>query len=160
MMKFSTNLHDLLIQTRMGEKNTSTIFGQIYQSTSELWNKLVPVSVESFVEQVTDEEDTRADRVEIQVESKYEGDEPSYLIIYKAYKDDQVLLKAREKFSCEECKDAHLKAEGTIPEKVKKMVWSRTDQKAKQVYEAVTDAGIPVDIEIPSSRDTDIQEKE
>lgn len=143
----------------MGEKKSTTFFGQIYESTSELWNKLVPVSVEDFVEQVTDESgDTHADRVEILVESKYEGDEPSYLITYKAYQDDQVLLKAREKFSCEECKDAHLKAEGTIPEKVKEMVWTRTDQKVKEVYQAVREAGLPVELEIPSSRDTDVGE--
>lgn len=141
----------------MSQKKNSTFFEQIYESTTHLWNKFVPVSVDEFVDRITSgSKETEVDRVEINVESKYEGNEPAYLVSYRAFQDDHVLLRARENFSCVECKDAHLKAEGEIPEEVKKMVWKRTEEKFKKVYEALVESGIPVEINIPSSRDTDV----
>jgi len=135
----------------MGQASRKSFLTKIYEDTARLWHSFVSVDVDTFLRLLTDgPAGDRTDRVEIDVRKKKEKDEPCYDVRYRALgHDGTVLLYAKDHFSCLECKDAHLKAEGRIPEKVERMVWKRTRSTVRDVRESLEKAGFDVLVESP-----------
>ncbi len=138
----------------MGQPEKKSFLAKIYEDTTRLWHQLVPVDVDSFVERVSDgPESSRTDHVKIEIHKRIENNEPCFAVVYQAVNEsDSVMLYASDVFSCHECKEAHLKAEGKIPEKVEDMVWKRAYSSVRDVQQALENAGVPVSVQRPDSR--------
>ncbi len=137
----------------MSDTQEKSFFGKILEDTTRLWHQLVPVEVDTFLNRVLNgPESSRTEYVKIEIHKRKEHDELCYAVIYQAVNDrESVMLYSSEVFSCHECKDAYLQAEGKIPEQVEETVWKRTLSKVNEVRDRLEDAGMPVEVHKPES---------